>query len=676
MRYLAIIVALLLFVAAASADDWKPIPRRLPPEGHALTAEQRKELEDALRGMDFRMRRLRSDSNCQKFGPDIDIYEKALRFALRFDEFYKDGDFKKAQDLVEWARQRMNALDRNEHPWSTARGLVVRGYRSPIDDSPQPYGLEIPDDLPAGKAVPLYVWLHGRGDTSTDLHFIHERQTRRGQIHPAGAIVLHPFGRFCVGFKSAGEIDVLDAIESVKRRYKIDPNRIVLMGFSMGGAGAWHIGAHYAGLFAGVHAGAGFVDVARYQKLSPDHYPVWYEQKLWGLYDVPDYVRNLFNTTVVAYGGEIDPQLAGGKIMAEAFRAEGHELPLIIGPNMSHKYDPGSLADIMRRMKEAADRGRNTQPKTISVQTRTLRYPAMYGAAITGLEKHWEDSRLDVDFLDRAHVTVRTKNVTAFKLAGRGDSLNATVDGQQLFVQDRGTAGGIHPYFWKEKSDWHGLDAAPGFGPSPQELRKRHGLQGPIDDAFMGPFVVVLPTGTPASPQVGRWVDFEMHHFLDRWPALFRGDARVRNDSAVMIERDIQDSNLILWGDAKSNLLIAKILPKLPLKWGDRVAIGKQSFDATTHVPLMIYPNPLNPTRYVVLNSGPTFREDDDRTNSLQNPKLPDWAIIDVTQPPDGKSPGKVVDADFFDERWLVTPGADATSPGARPKEVGPGRTP
>ena len=649
MRTFAIIVVLLVFVAPASADEWKPIPRRLPPEGHALTAEHRKQLEDTLRGMDDRLRRLQRD-------PDVEIYPKALRFALRFDEFYKDTDFKKAQDLVEWARQRMDALDRNEHPWTSARGLVVRGYRSRIDDSPQPYGLEIPDDLPVDKPVPLYVWLHGRGDTSTDLHFIHERQTRRGQIHPEGAIVLHPFGRFCVGFKSAGEIDVLDAIESVKTRYKIDPNRIVLMGFSMGGAGAWHIGAHYADHFAAVHAGAGFVDVARYQKVTPDRYPAWYEQKLWGLYDVPDYVRNLFNTTVVAYGGEIDPQLASGKIMAEAFRAGGHELPLIIGPHMPHKYDPGSLAEIMQRMKEAADRGRNTQPKTISVQTRTLRYPGMFGAAITGLEKHWEDSRLDVEFIDRHHVIVRTKNVTRFVLPGRGGgSLNVTIDGESLFVEDRGTAGGIRPLFLKETAGWTGRDTAENFGPSPQTLRKRPGLQGPIDDAFMDSFLVVTPSGTPANPQVGKWVDFELYHFLERWPALFRGEPRVKKDTDVT-DTEISQHHLILWGDAKSNSLIAKVLPKLPLNWDDRVTIGKNAFGAATHVPLMIYPNPLNPTKYVVLNSGPTFRDDDDRTNSLQNPKLPDWAILDVTQPPDAKSPGKVVAADFFDERWHVAP--------------------
>ena len=72
--------------------------------------------------------------------------------------------------------------------------------------------------------------------------------------------------------------------------------------------------------------------------------------------------------------------------------------------------------------------------------------------------------------------------------------------------------------------------------------------------------------------------------------------------------------------------------------------------------PILIYPNPLNPERYVVLNSGFTFREHAYMSNALQIPKLPDWAIVDVRTPPDGDWPGKIAAADFFDEEWQVRP--------------------
>jgi hypothetical protein len=55
-----------------------------------------------------------------------------------------------------------------------------------------------------------------------------------------------------------------------------------------------------------------------------------------------------------------------------------------------------------------------------------------------------------------------------------------------------------------------------------------------------------------------------------------------------------------------------------------------------------------------VLNSGFTFREYDQLNNARQVPKLPDYALIDVRTPPSSRWPGKVVLADFFNERWQL----------------------
>ena len=70
----------------------------------------------------------------------------------------------------------------------------------------------------------------------------------------------------------------------------------------------------------------------------------------------------------------------------------------------------------------------------------------------------------------------------------------------------------------------------------------------------------------------------------------------------------------------------------------------------------VIYPNPLNPEKYVVLNSSFTYREYDYLNNARQVPKLPDWAVIDLTTPPDARWPGKIAAADFFGEKWELKP--------------------
>ena len=82
--------------------------------------------------------------------------------------------------------------------------------------------------------------------------------------------------------------------------------------------------------------------------------------------------------------------------------------------------------------------------------------------------------------------------------------------------------------------------------------------------------------------------------------------------------------------------------------------VGKATFAAADHVPVLIYPNPLNPKRYVVLNSGFTYREYDYLNNARQVPKLPDFAVIDLKPPPTSRHPGGIVAAGFFDDRWQV----------------------
>jgi hypothetical protein len=83
---------------------------------------------------------------------------------------------------------------------------------------------------------------------------------------------------------------------------------------------------------------------------------------------------------------------------------------------------------------------------------------------------------------------------------------------------------------------------------------------------------------------------------------------------------------------------------------------GGMAYPSDSHVPVLIYPNPLNPKKYVVLNSGFTFREYDQLNNARQVPKLPDYAVIDITTPPNSRFPGKVVRAGFFGEKWELLP--------------------
>lgn len=78
---------------------------------------------------------------------------------------------------------------------------------------------------------------------------------------------------------------------------------------------------------------------------------------------------------------------------------------------------------------------------------------------------------------------------------------------------------------------------------------------------------------------------------------------------------------------------------------------------AQDHALSMVYPNPENPGKYVVLNSGFTFRDYDYLNNARQIARLPDYAVIDLNSPANARYPGKIKAAGFFDDHWKFESG-------------------
>ncbi|MDZ4289613.1 MAG: hypothetical protein U0984_16730 [Prosthecobacter sp.] len=134
------------------------------------------------------------------------------------------------------------------------------------------------------------------------------------------------------------------------------------------------------------------------------------------------------------------------------------------------------------------------------------------------------------------------------------------------------------------------------------------------------------------------------------------GDAPAKADKELS-DADIAANNLVLWGDPQSNAVLAKIIGKLPIQWTkDKLVVNGKTYDAANHAPVLIFPNPLNPRHYVVINSSLTYREYDYLNNARQVPKLPDWAVIDLNQPRNAKAPGGIAAAGFFGEAWEWKP--------------------
>lgn len=650
-------------LAATAHAQTPPTTKQTPPPGIQVPEPDRAELAAGVAALGKEIDALRTALKAKPallaLLPDVQIFHNAVRYALDYNEFFDAKQIPIAKNLLALGAARAKELRDGKPSWITATGPVVRGYVSKIDGSVQPYGVIVPATWkPEDKSPrPLSFWMHGRNDTLSELAFVNGELKAKPEFAPGGGFVVQLYGRFCNASKFAGEADLFEAWDDVRRQYPIDANRASVLGFSMGGASVWHLATHHAGLWAAASPGAGFAETATYAKVFAEgkEPPPWWEQVLWRCYDATAYAGNLANTSLVAYSGEIDPQKQSADIMEKAMAGEGLKIERFIGPKTAHKYEPETKKQLAARFEELIAKGREPIPPKVRFTTYTLRYNKMEWIEVDALEKHWERADVNAELVDEGTFRITTKNVAAFTIALPAGPVpldnthppRVIIDGTELVgpaVKEGWTAK-----FCKLGGKWQGLP--PDFGTG---LHKKHGLQGPIDDAFMSSFLFVKPTGKPLNDKVGAWTKAEMERAISEWRRVFRGEARVKDDTAITAD-DIANANLVLWGDPSSNKVLAKLSAKLPITWdAQKLVVGKLETSAADHAPILVFPNPLNSQRYVVLNSSFTFREGSNTTNSQQTPKLPDWAVIDLKTPPSAKWPGLVVDAGFFDERWQL----------------------
>lgn len=642
--------------------------RPVPPVGDVLDDETAKSL---LNEVD-RLRKLVAaavTSDGQSGGewyPDVMVLIRAVELAVQQKTFYNERDIKLAAQHLQLAEQRLESvrsglrgielLKAHVKP-KDGHWMLVGGFESKIDATVQPFGLIVPLELEESLSNPqrLDVWLHGRGERELELQFLSVRQNNKGYYAPSNAITLHPYGRYSNAFKFAGEVDVFEAIEHVNSILKVDQQRISIRGFSMGGAGCWQMAVHFPGYWMAATPGAGFAETREFLRVfqgeqwAPDG-PM---EKLLNWYDCPPWVTNLRNLPTVAYSGELDRQKQAADIMVTAAEKAGMEFPHVIGPQTEHKIHPDAVKTISDQMDEWSEAGKPLVRKHIDFTTYTLEYPNCGWIRIDGMRQHWSPARVVGDLTEDGSIKISTHDVTHLSLHFDAAQLKSIVlsgmlniDGVSASIEVPANGQAWDAYFVKRDGEWLKLDRAD------LSLRKRPGLQGPIDDAFMSSFVMVTPSRPCTHGAVQRWVASEMNHFKTEWRRQFRGDVREISDEALDAET-IKNNNLILFGDPASNRVLAKIIDRLPLKWTrDALEIQGKSYPVESTAAVMVYPNPLNSSRYIVINSGFTYRQYAYLNNARQVPHLPDWAVLDVMNGSDARMPGKILESGFFDENW------------------------
>ena len=292
----------------------KTFPVGIPAEDQALLETELKSLSDQLTSL--RSKAVRSPERLNfDLLADADLFHKGIIWALRYETNLAPDDSALLKKSIQRGHQRAQALfDVGRAPWAARKGKVLRGYISSVDGSTQPYGVIVPSSYDGTRPMRLDVVLHGstRPVGLSELRFGARFDAGDDTVEPAPDerfIELHPLGRVENCYRWAGETDVFEAIEAVCRNYRIDRDRIVLRGMSMGASGTWHLGLKHPGRFVALGPYCGYVDTHRFSETPvPNFIKVGslpsHQERTLHMLDSVDYAANAGVVPAIAAIGD------------------------------------------------------------------------------------------------------------------------------------------------------------------------------------------------------------------------------------------------------------------------------------------------------------------------------------------------------------------------------------
>jgi hypothetical protein len=276
-------------------------------------------------------------------------------------------------------------------------------------------------------------------------------------------------------------------------------------------------------------------------------------------------------------------------------------------------------------------------PDHIRFVTYTTRYNRSHWVTVDGLQQQFARTTVDAERnAAKASYTIKTSNVSRLALADTAAAQKISIDDDTLAVTPAANL-----LLVRTDGHWRTATSAAATG-----LLKQHNLQGPINDAFFESFLCVSPTGQANNAVAAERGKQEQERFAALFARDYCGEARTKDDTGVTAA-DIANNNLVLFGDPGSNQLLGRIAGELPIKWTrDRIVVGDQTYSAADHVLMLIYPNPLNPKRYVVINTG--------LMDSRGAAGYGDYAVLKITKQANGKPAAGTAAEGLFDESWQL----------------------
>jgi predicted esterase len=232
------------------------------------------------------------------------------------------------------------AVQANRDPFAGRTGDMKRHYLLEPAREVMPYRVQVPTNYSPTNATPVIVALHGLGQTEDSFFEAYGRALPRlAEQH--GYLLVAPLGYRVDGGYGWGvgaaptdpvarhraemsELDVMEALAQVRSLYNIDPDRVYLMGHSLGAIGTWKMAAKFPEVWAAIGAFSG--------------------------QGLPSTMSHMAHIPAFVVHGDNDPTVGvgGSRAMVQAMKAQGvdHVYIEVPGGNHSNVVEP-HLAGMM-----------------------------------------------------------------------------------------------------------------------------------------------------------------------------------------------------------------------------------------------------------------------------------------------------------------------------------------
>ena len=196
----------------------------------------------------------------------VDRLRKVNQGALELRSWDAPRDFAAADSV-------RLAIAAKRDPFANRTGDVKRHYMLDSAREVMPYRIYVPTKYSAKSPTPVIVALHGLGQTEDSFFEAYGRRLPQ-LAEQYGYILVAPLGYRVDGGYGSGvatpatdptarrsaalsELDVMQSLAQVRALYNVDPNRIYLMGHSLGAIGTWKMAAKFPDVWAALGAFSG-----------------------------------------------------------------------------------------------------------------------------------------------------------------------------------------------------------------------------------------------------------------------------------------------------------------------------------------------------------------------------------------------------------------------------------